>query len=97
MTCERATRYDWERETDTDVWEAVATDAPLSILIATGLPAGNMTYRAKGKNSMGESEWSEPAEITIQGQAGGAEGAERSTLNAELSTLKGSAPRFTLC
>lgn len=66
VACERATRFDWERETDPGVWEVVALDAPLSILLATGLPSGNMKFRVKGKNSMGESDWSDPAEITIQ-------------------------------
>lgn len=66
VTCERATRFDWERETDPGVWEVVALDAPLSILLATGLPPGQMKFRVKGKNSMGESDWSDPAEITIQ-------------------------------
>ena len=65
--CAGATRFDWERETATDVWEVLATGTPLSIVVATGLPPGNMKFRAKGKNIIGESEWSEPAEITIQG------------------------------
>ena len=67
VSCERATRYDWERETAPGVWAVVATDAPLSILVATGLPPGNAKFRVKGKNSVGESDWSEPAEVTIQG------------------------------
>ena len=67
VQCVRASRYDWERETDSDVWVAVTTNAPLSILVATGLPPGNMTFRVKGRNIVGESEWSVSAEITIQG------------------------------
>ena len=65
--CPGATRYDWERETAPGVWEVLATGTPLSILVALGLPQGNMKFRAKGKNIIGASEWSEPAEITIQG------------------------------
>ena len=67
VSCERATRYDWERETAPGVWAVVAMDAPLSILVATGLPPGNAKFRVKGKNSVGMSDWSDPAEVTIQG------------------------------
>jgi len=65
VTCPRASRYDWETQTGGGPWEPLIADVPLSVLISTGLPAGNMSFRVKGKNSRGDSEWSEPAEITI--------------------------------
>ena len=63
VTSERAVRLDCEKSPD--VWEPVVTDAPLSVLTITGLDAGNTKFRVRGKNSVGTTEWSEPAEITV--------------------------------
>jgi hypothetical protein len=64
-TCERAVKYDVEKSTEPDVWEPLVTDAPLSLVVVTGLAPGNTKFRMRGKNSVGTSEWSEPAEITV--------------------------------
>jgi len=65
VTCPRASRFDWEKMVSGGAWETLATNVPLSLLLATGLDPGNTSFRVKGKNSRGESEWSEPAEITV--------------------------------
>lgn len=61
----RASRFDWEKLDENSVWTSFQSDIPLSIMVATGLNAGPATFRVKGKNSRGESEWSEPVEITV--------------------------------
>jgi hypothetical protein len=65
VTCERAVKFDCEKSTAPDVWESVVTDAPLSLLVITGLAAGNTKFRVRGKNSVGTTEWSESAEISV--------------------------------
>lgn len=65
VTCARASRFDWEKMVSGGSWETLATNVPLSLLLTTGLDPGNTSFRVKGKNSRGESEWSEPAEITV--------------------------------
>lgn len=66
VSCARASRFDWEKLTAPDTWAPYQADVPLSILIVTGLSAGPHTFRVQGQNSRGESEWSEPVEITVQ-------------------------------